>query len=335
MTFPFPTFQSPRREACGEPRAMPPIQSLYSSPDDELASQRLAQEGSVDYHLAETWVNARDGSLMRLIPAGEFIMGSTPAEIEAARKMDFGRETFALEHEMPQVRLRVPAFYLGVYAITNAQFARFLTETRPRPEHLARWLSRFGHTPLAQGPERVYRAEAGYERHPVAQVSWVGAEAYCQWAGLRLPKEIEWEKAARGTDGRLFPWGDAWYDDHLQWQITPGPERVPTAPVDACEQGRSPYGLFQMAGNVDEWCADAYQADAYRQYATGDLHPPAQGPSRVVRGGMCLGRHHWEFRCAMRRAQAPDRVARRYTGLRCASGELVWTRQAPLTGAVS
>jgi formylglycine-generating enzyme required for sulfatase activity len=243
---------------------------------------------------------------MRLIPAGEFIMGSTPEDIAAATRMDKDGEQFALRHETPQFSAALPAYYIGVYAVTNAQFARFVDDARPTPKELETWLP---------WPDRL-RAP-GFEQHPVINVSWFGADAYCRWAGLRLPTEIEWEKAARGTDGRLFPWGNDWQPTWLRWWSN-RPRHETTAPVDAFPEGRSPYGLYQMAGNVEEWCADWYQPDVYQRYATGDLHLPAHGIGRGARGGNCYRRNKLEFRCAMRRANPPALVNILYTGLRCA-----------------
>ena len=265
-------------------------------------------------------VNPKDGTVLRLIPAGEFLMGSTPAQIEAARRMDIGGHEFLLLDELPQLRLHVPDFYLGEYTVTNEQFARFLNETQPTPEQLQRLAPTLEHITLDRHPRRDprYCVTPGFERHPVVHVSWFGAEAYCRWAGLRLPTEIEWEKAARGPDGRLFPWGNEWHDDFLRWHNTARDGQT-TAPVDAYPQGRSPYGIFQMAGNVDEWCADAYQWDVYRRYATGDLRPPLSGEKRVVRGGTCLGWQKIRFRCAHRRGNDPALVNIHYTGIRCAA----------------
>jgi len=294
--------------------------------------QPLRQEilPNVDFHaeycLPETRTNPRDGSLLRLIPAGEFIMGSAPAELDATMHTD--RQAGYFKSEMPQFRAMLPAFYVGVFAVTNEQFARFLNEARPEPGMVAHWLSNAGNILLSKGGAEAYQVEAGYERHPVAHVSWFGADAYAKWAGLRLPLEIEWEKAARGTDGRIFPWGNDWDKYRLRWHGGDRGENETTAAVDAHPEGCSPFGCFQMAGNVEEWCNDPYQPDAYARYATGDLHVPATGHSRVLRGGSCVCSSQLEFRCAMRRGGAPASMKVLYTGLRCASSELVWTPKA-------
>ena len=257
---------------------------------------------------------------MRLVPAGEFIMGSTPEQIEAARGMDIYGHEFTLLDELPQFRAFLPDFYLSERAITNDQFARFLSETRPLlPDELRHLAPVLEHVRVPKSKTGLYSVAPGFEQHPVIHVSWFGAEAYCRWAGLRLPTEVEWEKAARGTDGRLYPWGNQWHDDFLRWA---GDKRRPydsPAPVDACPEGCSPYGIFQMAGNVDEWCADWYQWDVYRRYATGDLRLPTAGERRVVRGGNCVAAKKILFRCAHRRGNDPAIVNVLYTGIRCAA----------------
>jgi len=267
---------------------------------------------------SEWWTNPRDGSVMQLIPAGEFIMGSTQEQIEAASRMDIGGHPDMLVRETPQFRALVPDYFIGVYAVTNEQFAAFLSAKKPTEAQLARWAPTLERIVAPATADEPYRISPGFERHPVIHVSWFGAEAYCRWAGLRLPTEVEWEKAARGAAGRLFPWGNEWRENVLRWHGGDRCEGETTAPVDAYPGGCSPYGLFQMAGNVDEWCVDWFQWDVYRRYATGDLRPPFTGEERVVRGGTCLRwqRHH--FRGAMRRGNDPAIVNVLYTGIRSA-----------------
>jgi formylglycine-generating enzyme len=260
---------------------------------------------------------ARDESLMCLIPPGEAIFGSTRDEIKRAILLDKEGELFSLDNEMPQFRAFVPAYYFGLYAITNQQFARFLSNTRPSIAILDSWIP-WRERVRAPGIQSAdYVVTAGFERHPVTHVSWLGAQAYCLWAGLRLPTEIEWEKAARGVDGRIFPWGNQWSPERLCWYGS-HPATEDTAPVDWFENGRSPYGIYQMAGNVEEWCADWYQPHVYEGYSSGILIPPSHGLERVVRGGNCFRRNRLEFRCAMRRGNKPAFANILLTGIRCA-----------------
>jgi len=281
--------------------------AVWSSAVTRPEPSRPVRDGSPNEHDAtpKSWVNPRDGSVMRLIPAGEFIMGSTPEQIEAARLMDIGGHEFTLLDELPQFCAFVPDFYLSVYAVTNQQFAAFLSATRPTAGQLKRWAPALERISIPANKDDSCRVTPGFEQHPVIHVSWFGAEAYCHWAGLRLPTEIEWEKAARGTDGRLYPWGNEWHDDFLRWDMEKHLQHQTTAPVDAYSQSRSPYGIFQMVGNVDEWCGDWYRWNVYRRYAIGDLRPPSTGEQRVVRGGTYLGWKKIRFRCAHRRGNDP------------------------------
>ncbi len=265
----------------------------------------------------ETFINPRDGSIMRLVPAGDFIMGSTPEDIENARKMDEDGPGFTLL-ESPQFGLFVPSFYMSAFAVTNEQFARFLSERQPSSALFDLWVYATVRIIKPDGGSSAYRVERGFERHPVVHVTWFGADAYCRWAKLRLPTEVEWEKAARGTDARLFPWGNEWHDDFLRWNRGNRNESEPTVPVDTYPEGRSPYGIFQMTGNVAEWCEDWFQPNAYTDHALGNRRPPPSGDERVLRGGTCMQSRKLEFRCAMRQSSTPVFLTVDFTGIRCA-----------------
>ncbi len=236
----------------------------------------------------KTLENEKDGTLLRLVPAGTFLAG---------------KERFPVE---------LPGCWLALHAVTNAQYARFLTQKRPTPEDLGAWI-RLGKDCFVRAEGRGYAPHGGKDDHPVVRVSWHGAEAYCAWAGLRLPTELEWEKGARGTDGREYPWGSDWEDGRRCRRS--GEET--TASVWAYAEGCSPWGLYQMAGNVWEWCADAYDGDAYARYRRGDLTPPANGGARVVRGGSWSRDRREAFRCAARYGDVPGARSDR-VGFRCA-----------------
>ena len=180
---------------------------------------------------------------MVLIPAGEFLMGSNSG----------------WDDEKPVHSVYVNAFYMDAYEVTNAEYAVFLNATGKHADAGQVWYdigSGWGRIGYVEG---VYRVKAGYERHPVVEVSWYGAMAYAQWVGKRLPTEAEWEKAARGgLSGLDYPWGNfinstrANYYDHIG-----GATVVGKYPANG-------YGLYDMCGNVWEWCLDEYDWDFYK-----------------------------------------------------------------------
>ena len=242
--------------------------------------------------------NKKDGTQLVLIPEGEFLAGGP--------KYDEGRGPFSV---------RLPAYYLAVYTVTNAQYARFLTESNPEQTDLEMWVS-LDRDCFVRKTASHYEAYGGKDDHPVVQVSWYGAKAYCEWAGLRLPTELEWEKGARGTDGREYPWGNQWDETMCRNEKNIGDET--TCSVGSYANGRSPWGLYQMAGNVWEWCADEYDGFAYDRYRGGDISTQhVHLPSHVERGGSWINDASNWFRCADRQACVTS-ARSRYDGFRCA-----------------
>jgi sulfatase modifying factor 1 len=232
--------------------------------------------------------NPVDGTQLVLIPGGEFLAGC--ADSDAG-----GGDSFPVT---------LPAYYLAVHPVTNAQYARFLTARHPGKSDLEQWVL-LDSDCFVRAVGSGYEAYGGKADHPVVQVSWFGAEAYCQWAGLRLPSELEWEQGARGVDGRVYPWGNEWDESKCRNGKNKGSEK--TCGVWAYPEGCSPWGLYQMSGNVWEWCADWYDSAAYTRYKAGTLTPPSSGGARVLRGGSWVNDVEASFRGARRNDYDPTK----------------------------
>lgn len=219
-------------------------------------------------------VNAKDGSVMVYVPAGEFEMGSAPGQ--------------GYDDESPQHRVELSAYWIGVYAVSNAQYLKF-KETK---NHHA--------------PHNPRLREEGLEDHPVTGVSWSDSMAYARWAGCDLASEAQWERACRGPLGLKYPWGNEWDGSKCRNGAKKGNGQ--TCAVYGYAQGVSGYGTYNQSGNVWEWCVDWYNDDYYDRSPAKDPRGPDGGMVQVVRGGSWLGGDTRHFLAAYRRRPAPGRL---------------------------
>ena len=241
-------------------------------------------------------VRGRDDAPMVLIAAGPFTMGSNDG----------------LPNERPEHTVTLDTYYLDQYEVTLSLYRKFLEEEKLEP-------------PLTWDDE----AAATVGDRPAIGIKWKSAAAYCQWAGKRLPTEAEWEKAARGADGRRYPWGDmqpfvdianynrgVWVSEGITLMpVTSGLEGM-SVRHGLKGGGRSPFGVFHMAGNAAEWVADWYERDYYGKSPGKNPSGPLTGEKRVLRGGS------WAdvpsaLRVTARFSAEPD-FEDRTTGFRCA-----------------
>jgi formylglycine-generating enzyme required for sulfatase activity len=209
-----------------------------------------------DVDLKEVFHNIKDGSVLIKIPAGVFIMGDD------------------LEADCPKHQVYMDEYYLSAFAVTNRQYQKFIEETGHRPPDQAE----LGRAIWCHGsfPKK-------FADHPVVCVSYDDALAYCAWSGLALPTEAQWEKAARGPKGNIYPWGDNWDFEKCLNYMKKGFEQ--TCPVYENEDGKSFYHIYNCAGNILEWCADWYDPDYYASSPGKNPLGPERGEFRVLRGG--------------------------------------------------
>lgn len=243
----------------------------------------------------QTKINPADGAEMLLVPAGEFSMGITEEQVrEYCSRTSVDPSNFDIMR--PHRRIYLDEFWIYRTPITYGQYREFCRANR-KSEMPRNVVNLANLTELDMD-----------DSYPVVFINWFSAVAYCKWANVQLPTEAQWEKAARGVCGQLFPWGNTWDPHFANFDIRKPPgRRAEPCPVEAYAEGASPYGVLQMSGNVNEWCRDFFapygfdkspfknildvwkfsnphsEADAAKSVVKNPTGP-SKGTSRVVRG---------------------------------------------------
>lgn len=284
---------------CGIVASIAAVSAMWCASNSALAESGTTKDRSAR---AEAIAGLATPAPMVMIPAGRFLMGSP--RLNAT----FGLRTPYDDTEIPQRNIWLDAYAIERDEVSVSRYLRWwLGSDRDRSREWPPWLAETGAVP-----------DRRLATLPVFGVTWFEAEAYCRSNGKRLPTEAEWEKAARGADGRLFPWGEAEPDARLAVFGRSGDGPIPdVAPVEGFEEGRSPFGLHHMAGNVAEWVQDWNGIDAYVAMPDRNPRGPARGKYKVVRGGS------WRsapvmLRAATRGGSEPDRRSPTI-GFRCAA----------------
>jgi formylglycine-generating enzyme required for sulfatase activity len=246
----------------------------------------------------EEYMNTKDSMIVIKIPAGNFTMGSDAGE--------------GATDEEPEHVVYISEYYIGKYEVTNKQYKKFCDATSRS-------------YPSDPGFDGMSSYFTSYPDYPVVMVSWYDAVDYCAWAGLRLPTEAEWEKASRGSaDERTYPWGftEPYYNGqyYCNYDYSDADGYLYTCPVTAFSIGKSPYGCYNMAGNVWEWCNDWYYGSYYSISPSTDPQGPTTGNNKVVRGGSWSDNAGY-MRSAFRLYNSPSDMLYGLIGFRCSASE--------------
>lgn len=281
-----------------------------------------------------------DGMKMVYVPAGSFTMGSSDQQLDEAMRecskqyrdeKDCQRDRY--NHEQPRHKVILDAFWMDKTEVPNAQFCKFLNTKGNQSEEGVYWFEPgAGHRGIVYGSidkvDGAFVPKAGYEDYPVVEVSWYGAAAYCEWIGGRLPTEAEWEYAARGPAGYIYPWGDEFngtlanyrdssfsFDD-LGKDTTFDDGYAAWAPVGGYRGGASWCGALDMAGNVHEWVEDWWSPDYYAISPAKNPTGPETGTVKIGRGGSWYD-PSWHVRSSYRKGLAPSSARVHWIGFRC------------------
>lgn len=221
------------------------------------------------------------------VSAGDFTMGSANGE----------------DSEKPEHTVYLDDFWIDQFEVTNALYKKCVDAGKCQPP-----------PSIGSWTRASYYGNAQFDDYPVIYVTWTDADAYCAWAGKRLPTEAEWEKAARGTDQRVYPWGDV-FDKTLLNSSEGG--LGDTTVVGNFPGGASPYGAMDMAGNVLEWVADSYDSAYYAISPRVNPKGPAAGDYKVLRGGSWFS-GQYDARSSFRRSFGISGLRYGFVGFRCA-----------------
>jgi len=217
----------------------------------------------------------------------EHKLRSTPFDIQAMAQIPAGDFTMGSNHgpddEKPAHRIFLSSYSIDRYPVTNFQFAQFLNVVGLRNTNNERLFDDDDNDARIHLKDRLWQPDIGFEDHPVVEVSWVGARDYCLWSGKKLPTEAQWEKAARGTDERKFPWGNTAPTQPTALYAQYAARFNDTVPVTISTKGASPYGVMDLVGNAWEWVSSAYKP--YPFTSNDGRENPQAGPVRATRGG--------------------------------------------------
>ncbi len=274
------------------------IQSPISTTTDTPQPSLMSADSFTSTPLPIELIDAQ-GVVMRLVLAGEFTMGSNNGN----------------SNEEPVHQVYLDTYYIDKYEVSNFHYKACVNANKCTPPYYTNSKTR----------DRYY-SDSAFDNYPVVFVDWYMAKSYCEWRGAQLPSEAQWEKAARGENGQMYPWGNTFDGTRVNFCDKNCPEGiadmnfddgyVDTSPTGSYENGKSPYGVYDLAGNVWEWVADWYSERYYENSSLSNPLGPELGEDRVLRGG--AANYYFSFTRSSARYSHKPVNSYSYVGFRCA-----------------